>query len=143
MQGLCVYLIIPPLGSLVSSSHLGATTTPEPTVNVDRLKVWTFLASFKVTQPSTRPDILQISCLEQIKHNVVLLLRLDTDGVHAVLSAGVTGFEPVYLCVSIPGRVSREKVPVTFVEKLFRTTAAFHWNTNKLVRTFPVTNETL
>ena len=91
-----------------------------------RLQVLPLLTPFKVAEPPTGPDILQVGVLHNVEDDVVLLLRLHAYGVHAVLAAGVAGLEPVYFFVAVAGCVPGEEVPVAFVEELFWAAGAFY-----------------
>jgi len=108
------WLVAPAWRGGVGGRHLGVGVGPEPPEDIDGLEVSTFLAGGEVTEAAGGPDVAEVTLGDEVEDHVVLGDGLDTDGVHAPLTALVTGLEPVYLpslevhMVLVP----REEVPV-------------------------------
>lgn len=79
------------------------------------------LLTIEIAETTRCPDVWHILLLDQLEDEIVLLLRLNRNGVHAILAAEITGFEPVDALVGECGHFTAVEVVVTFVVELFGT----------------------
>jgi len=119
LRSACVSLVTPWLvrpawWGGVGGRHLGVGVGPEPSEDTDGLQVSTFLTGREVTEAAGGPDVAEVTLADEVEDHVVLGAGLDTDGVHAPLTALVTCLEPVYLPALEVGMflVPGEEVPV-------------------------------
>jgi len=127
VSGVAPGLIRPILRLGIGWGHLGSGSGPEPSINRDGLKILSIPTSLEIAKSPRAPNVLESIVPDEVKHDIVLLLRLNGHGVHAILTTSISRLEPVHLSISILGHIPRVKVPVTIVEKLFGTTTALDW----------------
>lgn len=75
----------------------------------------------KVAQTTRRPNVRHIILLDQLEDEIVLLLRLNRNGIHAVLAADVTCFQPVDALCCVLGHMATVEVVVAFVVEFLGT----------------------
>lgn len=85
--------------SLRGGTDLGSGTRPEPAVYVRWLQVGS-VASRKVTFPSGSPNVPDVAPGKPLLDELVLLRRLQGDGVHTMSSADISGVQPIYFEVA-------------------------------------------
>lgn len=75
----------------------------------------------EVTQTTRSPDVGHIILLDQLEDEIVLLLRFNRNGIHAVLAADVTCFQPVDALGGELGHMAAVEVVVAFVVEFLGT----------------------
>jgi len=97
----------------VGLAHGGQGGGPEPSSDVVGLEP-RLVATIDlfVTQPPTAPHLPHSSSGHLLSNKVLLCLVLDTDQIHAPLSAVVSGCEPIPSCVGQSGLVTVPGEPV-------------------------------
>lgn len=64
-------VVVPAVGCLVGGRHLFTIRRPEPTVEALRFEILAVLAALEVAQPSGRPDVWDIICLQKKYYKLV------------------------------------------------------------------------
>jgi len=97
----------------VGLAHGGQGGGPEPSSDVVGLEPRLVATiDLLVTQPPTAPHLPDSSSGHLLSNKVLLCLVLDTDQIHAPLSAVVSGCEPIPSCVGQSGLVTVPGEPV-------------------------------
>jgi len=103
--------------TLIGRWDLSFGARPEPPVDDGWLQI-SAVASVKVAFATASPDELDTIASQLLLDEFVLLQSLETDGVHAVTTANVTGIEPVDFQRS-GGRVKpAEEVVVSIAQRI-------------------------
>lgn len=105
VTGLGPGVVAPSLRNAVGGLDLLAGCGPEPSVHVLGLQIGTVLAASEIADATGGPDVGHIVLLDDTEDQVVLLLGLQGDQIHAVFAAQVTAIEPVDLLVGQGGHV--------------------------------------
>jgi len=85
----------------VSGKHLDESGRPKPSIDIERLVMFSLTAShLRITESASCPYLLDPSTGHEVPHKVPLGLGLEGDQVHAHLSAVVPGSEPVPCSIS-------------------------------------------
>lgn len=105
VTGLRPGVVSPSLWNAVGGLDLLASCGPEPTVNVLGLQIGTVLAASEIANATSGPDVGHIVLLDDTEDQVVLLLGLQCDQIHAVFAAQITAVQPVDLPVGQSGHV--------------------------------------
>lgn len=121
MASVTPWLIAPVWWKLVGRKDLSLVARPEPAENVLRYQVGSVFAAIKVTEAARRPQLRDIVQRNELEDQVILGLRLNVDGIHAVVTTQVTRVEPVVRFVLVCLFVRREKIAVTLVVEVLRT----------------------
>lgn len=111
-------IVAPALRNAIGRLDLLACRRPEPTEQVLRLQIGAALAALEVAQATRCPDVRHIVRLDQAEDEVVLLLRLQGDQVHAVLAAQVARVQPVDLAAGQRRHVAAEEEVLAAVVEL-------------------------
>lgn len=99
VTGLRPGIVAPALWNAVGGLNLLAGCRPEPAINMLGLQIGTILAASEIANASSGPDVGHIILLNDTEDQVVLLLGLQCDQIHAVLAAQITAIQPVDLPV--------------------------------------------
>ena len=111
-------LVAPAWRGGVGGSHLDAGARPEPAIDGGRLEVLS-VAALEVAESAAAPDVGKIVVSDELLNHLVLAGGLERHQVHAVLPADVPSVQPVNLVVSKVFFISREKVVMTSMLKVF------------------------
>lgn len=99
VAGLRPGIVAPALWNAVGGLDLLASCGPEPSIDVLGLQIWAVFATSEIANAASGPDIWDIVLLNDTEDQVVLLLGLQGDQIHAVFAAQVTAIQPVDLPV--------------------------------------------
>lgn len=75
----------------------------------------------EIAQTTRGPDVRNVVLLDQLEDEVVFFLGFDGDGIHAIFTADVTGFQPVDTLCGQFGDVSTVEVVVALVVELLES----------------------
>jgi len=94
---------------LRGGSNLGPRSRPEPTVLIGGLQIGP-VAAGEVALPARGPDVSHIAPGDPLLHKVILLRRLQRNGVHAVPTADVPRIQPIHLQTASGSMLPAEEV---------------------------------
>lgn len=114
-------VVAPTLWNAVGRLDLLAGRWPKPTEQILWLQIGTSFASLEVAQTTGRPDVWHIVGLNQTEDQIVFLLGLECDQVHAVFTAQIAGVQPVYFAASQCWYVAAEEQILATVLEFFGT----------------------
>lgn len=95
--------------ALRCGSNLAARAGPEPAVLIGRLQIGPIAAS-EIALSARCPDVTHIATRDALLHKVILLGRLQRDGIHAVPPANVARIQPVHLQAACRRMLPAEEV---------------------------------
>lgn len=75
----------------------------------------------EIAQTTRGPDVRNVVLLDQLEDEVVFFLGFDGDGIHAIFTADVTGFQPIDTLCGQFGDVSAVEVVVALVVELLES----------------------
>jgi len=124
VTGVAPRLFDPAWWGRVGRRQLDVGSGPEPAEDLQRFQVFARLAALEVAHAAASPDVGQFFSFDDGFDHFVFQFGLDTDGIHAVFAAQVSGVEPVELLTLVLIDVLAQEIEVSSEFPLFGSSGA-------------------